>query len=207
MVPFSLSQAFFTAALPRIVPGNRSAKKARLISPARLLLELPRNSASGYSISAGPRQAAYRHAPAALAEIIAVVAVGQITEGNSGRRISPSDLPAESRMAKRFRRIRASETTQVRLAVAARDHYSQRPIRRYAARRIDQISTPDASRITQHLRLPATCTVVRFAVIEQRLVEERDVARSGHQTPGWKVHPAELRVVHFEHDILVDGLE
>jgi hypothetical protein len=41
------------------------------------------------------RHAAQRHARAALAEIIAVVPVGQIAEENFGRRISPSDLPAE----------------------------------------------------------------------------------------------------------------
>src|SRR5712691_3834406 len=87
------------------------------------------------SISAGTRQAAHCHAPTALAEIIAVVPVGQIAEGDSGRRISPSDLPAEARMAKRLRRVRASETTQIRLAISARDHDSECPIGRYAARR------------------------------------------------------------------------
>src|ERR1700676_4377896 len=45
------------------------------------------------SLSAGARQAAHRYAPAALAKIIAVVSVGQITEGNSGCRNRPSDLP------------------------------------------------------------------------------------------------------------------
>jgi hypothetical protein len=62
------------------------------------------------SISAGARQAAHRYAPAALAKIIAVVSVGQITEENSGCRNRPSDLPAEARMAKRLCRVRASET-------------------------------------------------------------------------------------------------
>ena len=67
-------------------------------------------SSSTKSVATGTRQAAHRHAPAALAEIIAVVPVGQIAEGDSGRRISPSDLSAEARMAKRFGRVRASET-------------------------------------------------------------------------------------------------
>src|SRR5437016_6267082 len=146
------------------------------------------------SIATGTRQAAYCHAPAALAEIVAVVAVGQITEGNAGRWIGPSDLPAEARMAKRLRRVRASETAQICLAVAARDHDSERPIRRYAARRIDQISTADAPRLAQHLGLPDTCAVICLTVVEQRLVEERDIASRGHQATGWKIHLAELRV-------------
>jgi Metallopeptidase family M24 len=75
----------------------------------------------GHSLgfATGTRQTAYRHASAAFAEIIAVVPVGQIAEGNSGRRISPSDLPTEARMAERLRRVRASETAQIRLAVTA----------------------------------------------------------------------------------------
>ena len=105
------------------------------------------------SVPTGTRQTAYRHTPPPLAEIIAVVPVGQITERNSGHEISPSDLPAEARMAKCLRRVRASETAQIRLAVAARDHDSECPIRRYAARRIDQISTADAPCLAQYLRL------------------------------------------------------
>jgi hypothetical protein len=41
-------------------------------------------------------------------------------------------------MAKRFGPVRAPETAQIRLAVAARDHDSECPIRRYASRWIDQ---------------------------------------------------------------------
>ena len=62
------------------------------------------------SVATGTRQTTYRYAPAALAEIIAVKPVGQITERNSGHGISPSDLPAEARVAERFGRVRAPET-------------------------------------------------------------------------------------------------
>jgi hypothetical protein len=55
------------------------------------------------------------------------------------------------------------QTAQIRLAVAARDHDSECPIRCYAARRIDQISTADALRVGQQLRLPDTCAVTRGA--------------------------------------------
>jgi hypothetical protein len=54
------------------------------------------------------------------------------------------------------------------------------------ARRIDQISTADAPRLAQHLRLPDTCAVISFTVVEQRLVEERDIAGRCHQAPAGK---------------------
>src|SRR5262249_11668315 len=54
---------------------------------------------------------------------------------------------------------------------------------------------------------PDTRAVMRLAVVEQRLVEERDVARGGHQATSWKVHLAEFRFVHFQHHVLVNGVE
>src|SRR5579863_9536607 len=89
---------------------------------------------------AGPREAGERHAAAALAQVIAVEAVGQITERNPTRRVRPRELPAEARMAKRLGRVGPPEAAQIGLAVAASDHDSEGAIRRHPARRINQVA-------------------------------------------------------------------
>jgi hypothetical protein len=50
-------------------------------------------------LHANPRQTAHRDAPAPLAQVVAIVPIGQVAERNAGLRIGPSDLSAETRMA------------------------------------------------------------------------------------------------------------
>jgi hypothetical protein len=53
-------------------------------------------------------------------------------------------------MAERLGRIGPPEAAQIGLAVAAGNHDSQSPIRRHAARRVDQVAAADAARLAQH---------------------------------------------------------
>ena len=93
-------------------------------------------------------------------------------------------------MAESLGRVRASEAAQIRFAVPARDHDSQRAIRRHPARRIDQVAAADTPSLAQHFGLPDAFSVLRFAVVEQRLVEERDIAGRRHHASGRKIHLA-----------------
>ena len=45
---------------------------------------------------------------------------------------------------------------------------------------------------------------MRAPVVEQRLIEERDIPRRRHQAARWEIRVAHFGVVHLEHDALVD---
>src|ERR1700730_18062283 len=62
----------------------------------------------------GPGETAYRDAAAALAQVVAIEAIRLVAERNPGRRIGPSNLSAEARMAERFGRIGLPETAKPR---------------------------------------------------------------------------------------------
>src|SRR6266851_4867386 len=129
------------------------------------------------SRTARTREAAQRDAAPALAKIVAVETIGHVRERNPCGRVRPSELTTKAGMPECLRRVRPSESAQIGLAVAPRDHDAQRSISNESPQRILEARVAYTKRIAKHLRLPNLLAVVRASVVQQCLVKEREVAR------------------------------
>src|SRR5581483_318585 len=121
-----------------------------------------------------------RDASAPLAQIVPIESVGAISDGNPGRRIGPSDLPARSSMAEGERRVGFAESAIVRVPVIAGDRHAKAAVYGKAEDGILVAGGADASSLQQDFRLPDG-RAVECAVVKEPLIEEGEIAR-GHDS-------------------------
>src|SRR5262249_58232522 len=100
------------------------------------------------------REARNRHAPPALANLVAIEAVGAVRERNSACRIGPPDLPARAAVPEGARRVGLPEAAEVSHAVLARDHYAQGAVHLVSEIGIGVVAGARTQRLAQCLRLP-----------------------------------------------------
>src|SRR6185437_1245859 len=111
---------------------------------------------------------------------------GQIGKRNTTCGIRPSELTAETGVTECRRRVRPAESAQVGFTVVTRDHDAKRTICDKSAKRILESGIADSECIAQHLGLPNLLSIIRAAVVQKRLVEQREVAGSRNSTTRWR---------------------
>ena len=126
----------------------------------------------------------------ALADHVLIHAVGDVRERDPAVGVGPRDLAARAVVTERPRRSGVPEAAQVRAAVVAGDDEAERPVRGDARPALGQVVAHVAGDVGEHRRVP---DLVR--VVQQRLVEEREVGGAHHAPAPGHAERAQPRVV------------
>src|SRR5262245_20816714 len=194
------SRSATTTCAPRSANARQLAAPMPLAPPV-ITQTLPASSTSAVDRAVGDARAD-ADAAAALADRIAVVAVGAVADRDAGLRIGPRELTTRAVVAERELRAGVAEAPVGAVRVACDDH-AERPVGAALEHRIGEVARADRARHRERLGAPDLCCTQRAAV-QQSLVEEGEVRRRRGASAARNAGEANLRKVEARDRLLRD---